>query len=80
MNTPLDLENTSTHDVLKGTFEISLESAKVINYAGAQNNIPVVRRLLIQNNSDHIFRNVELLVTSNPQFFEPRRLVRLNYC
>ena len=75
MNTSVDANHTSTEDKSNRIFEISLESAKVINYAAAQNNIPVVRRLLIQNNSDQTFRNLELIVTSNPQFFEPRRLV-----
>lgn len=75
MNTSINAQITLIPDVATSAFVISLESARVINYAAVQNDIPVVRRLLIQNNSDLVFRNVELVVTANPLFFEPRRFV-----
>lgn len=56
-----------------GNFEIDIESAKVVNYSAAQNNIPIVQRLTIRNETDKTFRNVDLQISANPSFFEARR-------
>lgn len=54
-------------------FEVSIESAKIVNYAAAQNNIPVVSRLVIRNKTDRTFRQIEVSISANPAFFEPKR-------
>lgn len=54
-------------------FEISIESAKIVNYAAAQNNIPLVSRLIIRNKTGKPFKNVDLTVNAKPAFFEPKR-------
>lgn len=54
-------------------FEVSIESAKIINYAAAQNNIPLIQRLIIRNKTEQPFRQVDLQISVNPPFFEPKR-------
>ncbi|HEX5484445.1 MAG TPA: DUF4011 domain-containing protein [Limnobacter sp.] len=58
---------------LLDAFEISIESAKIVNYAAAQNNIPIVSRLSIRNKTQLVFKQLDLLVSANPAFFEPKR-------
>ena len=56
-----------------GSFEVSIESAKIVNYAAAQNNITLIQRLIIRNKSEQPFRHVDLQIAANPVFFEPKR-------
>jgi hypothetical protein len=67
------LEGSSRDGLSFSKFEVKIESAKVVNYAAAQNNIPLIQRLVIQNKTDQIFRQVDLQISANPIFFEPRR-------
>ncbi|WP_409422960.1 DUF4011 domain-containing protein [Pseudaeromonas sp. ZJS20] len=66
-------EVLSAAPVLRDAFDVSIESAKVMNYAAAQNNIPLIQRLIIRNKTEQPFRQVDLQISANPAFFEPKR-------
>jgi len=69
----VNMEGEKLDSLFCNAFEVSIESAKIVNYAAAQNNIPVVQRLVIRNKSDQPFRKVDISVGANPAFFEPKR-------
>ena len=47
---------------------ISLNYLPVINFAMQQNHVPVIREIVIGNNSDDVVRNVEISVCFEPEF------------
>lgn len=55
------------------SFDIRVETTRIVNYAAAQNNIPVIQRLTITNKTDHDFRQIDLRIAANPEFFEAKR-------
>jgi superfamily I DNA and/or RNA helicase len=43
----------------------------VVNYAMQQNHVPVIRQLILQNNSDLDLRNIQVKIISRPEFAMP---------
>ncbi len=68
-----NFEGVKNDEFVSNKFDIKIESAKVVNYAAAQNNIPLVQRIVIQNLTDQIFGKLDIQISTNPTFFEPRR-------
>jgi len=69
----VNTEVQSSDTLFRNSFEISIEAAKIVNYAAAQNNIPLIQRLIIRNKSEQSFRQVDFQISVNPAFFEPKR-------
>lgn len=69
----VNTEVQSSDTLFSNSFEVSIEAAKIVNYAAAQNNIPLIQRLIIRNKSEQSFRQVDFQISVNPAFFEPKR-------
>jgi very-short-patch-repair endonuclease len=59
--------------LVRDAFEVSIESAQIVNYAAAQNNIPLISRLVIRNTTERLYKQVEVLISANPALFDPKR-------
>ena len=53
---------------------IQIVTDRTTGYAAVQNNIPVVRNIVLENRSDTRFRDLELIVTCSPAFAKGVRL------
>lgn len=54
---------------------IAVEADPTISYLHVQNNVPVVRSIQLTNQSDRALTTVEVLVSCDPAFVEPQKLV-----
>lgn len=53
-------------------FDISIELTRTVNYAMYQNDVPIVNRLVIINNTNNNYENVILRITASPEFCNER--------
>lgn len=51
--------------------EVAMEYTPIINFAMQQNHVPVVRHLLVTNNTDTDWHNVRIDITAEPDFALP---------
>lgn len=52
---------------------LTIDAAKITNYAAIQNKVPIIRQIKIENTSDNDIKDFELSITSNPSFIEGQR-------
>lgn len=67
----LELTDAETQYLLKEQIRIEFSTLSVVNYALQQNRIPVVRSLFVVNNSDTALENIDIRISSTPQFCLP---------
>lgn len=63
----LELENVRVNPYLS----LEVDKSPAVNFAMQQNHVPVIRRLVIHNNSDTAFHDVSLAVQAEPPFLYP---------
>ncbi|MCC8152805.1 MAG: hypothetical protein LIP01_00450 [Tannerellaceae bacterium] len=51
-------------------FKIDFEYLPVVNFAMQQNNVNIIRRFVITNDSQSILRNVKITFSPDPYFFD----------
>lgn len=64
--------NSSTE---RRAFSVDLICAPTISYAAVQNCVPLVHSIRLENISDTIFRNVELLISGSPAFMQGQKFL-----
>ncbi|PRC90729.1 DUF4011 domain-containing protein [Solimicrobium silvestre] len=70
-----DLLSKTNSSENKKTFELKVEiiSSPTVSYAAIQNRVPIIQKILIENNFDHTLKNVDLVISSNPPFMLGQR-------
>ncbi|WP_029147442.1 hypothetical protein [Methylophilus sp. 5] len=61
--------NTSALDFI----QLSVDVAKIVNYVGTQNKVPIIHYIRLENTSDIDIKHLELSIGSNPGFIEGQR-------
>lgn len=70
---PLDFESEQPEQIRK-TVSVSIDAAKITNYAAIQNQVPLIHRIQIENHTSDDLLDVELLIGANPDFLEGVKL------
>ena len=66
-------EQEETAEATSPLVELKVIADPTTGYASIQNNIPVVRSLIVKNNSEETLNSVEVLVSSTPAFAQGAR-------
>lgn len=53
---------------LPDTLEVDFIYSSIINFAMQQNHVPIVRKLTIKNISESELKNIDILITADPEF------------
>lgn len=62
-----------TADTLAPAVELKVTADSITGYAAIQNNIPIVRSLIVKNNTKEIQRSIDVLVSCAPAFAQGAR-------
>lgn len=58
---------------MENKISFSIQMTGAINYAMQQNYIPVVRSIILTNNTEEIIRDITVKISSEPEFIKPFR-------
>ena len=67
-----DKTNAETNGAEIPSVRLQIDMAKKVNFASAQNNVPVLKALSVTNTTDEAFDNIQISLTVSPAVIRPR--------
>ena len=62
----------STNNIIEISWNIQIECFPKLNFSLQQSNIPFIKNISINNNTDEAKNNIKLQVSSTPEFISPK--------